>query len=506
MAGSRTDRIYRSILLTKFFTKGWGKPESLKRLFQFRKVMSDREKCMQLVDRDHPVTITKRYQEYTLLEGQFQSPFSRHCPGLLPEVAEPAYFQAVLPNQWPTRLRPTVIHLAGTGDHFFWKRRSLLARPLLRDGIGSIILENPYYGLRKPAEQVRSCLRSVSDLFVMGGCLMLESMALLHWAERSGLGPLGITGISMGGHMASLAASVWHKPISLVPCLSWTSASAVFTSGVLSNAINWELLERQYVSDTVYRNELLKMIQEIGCASVSLPSAPRPSSAEGDHFHAGRQFARGFPDEMAEVTRVAEQMVADRGAEPRGRSLAQLALVSPLASLVRSKPKLVRPSAQASSSRPATMMEAYNFMRGIMDECTHLANFPVPVDPELALIVQARDDAYIPREGLTSLTELWPGSKVRFIDTGHIGAYLFNQDTFREAIVDTFEKMIKKYNLKDSSDYITMKTDVKQQQQQPAEDEKQRSRIAMKAGRVKQQQEPTEDEKQRPRDASQVGA
>ena len=59
MAGSRTDRIYRSILLTKFFTKGWGKPESLKRLFQFRKVMSDREQCMQLVDRDHPVSITK---------------------------------------------------------------------------------------------------------------------------------------------------------------------------------------------------------------------------------------------------------------------------------------------------------------------------------------------------------------------------------------------------------------------------------------------------------------
>ena len=34
------------------------------------------------------------------------------------------------------------------------------------------------------------------------------------------------------------------------------------------------------------------------------------------------------------------------------------------------------------------MVEAYNFMRGIMDECTHLANFPVPVDPELVLSVQ----------------------------------------------------------------------------------------------------------------------
>ena len=57
----------------------------------------------------------------------------------------------------------------------------------------------------------RSCLRSVSDLFVMGGCLMLESVALLHWAERCGLGPLGITGISMGGHVSRGGRDVRRK-------------------------------------------------------------------------------------------------------------------------------------------------------------------------------------------------------------------------------------------------------------------------------------------------------
>jgi hypothetical protein len=35
----------------------------------------------------------------------------------------------------------------------------------------------------------------------------------------------------MGGHMASLGATVWPKPIALVPCLSWTSASVTFTKG-----------------------------------------------------------------------------------------------------------------------------------------------------------------------------------------------------------------------------------------------------------------------------------
>jgi hypothetical protein len=36
----------------------------------------------------------------------------------------------------------------------------------------------------------------------MGGCLILESLALLHWCERMNFGPLCITGISMGGHVS----------------------------------------------------------------------------------------------------------------------------------------------------------------------------------------------------------------------------------------------------------------------------------------------------------------
>lgn len=36
--------------------------------------------------------------------------------------------------------------------------------------------------------------------------------------------------------------------------------------------------------------------------------------------------------------------------------------------------------------------EAVQFMRGIMDECTHLGNFSVPVDPSLVIIVAAKND------------------------------------------------------------------------------------------------------------------
>lgn len=76
-----------------------------------------------------------------------------------------------------------------------------MAMPLLKNGIAAVLVENPYYGLRKPKDQVRSSLHHVSDIFVMGGCLILECIVLLRWCERMGLGPLGVTGISMGGHV-----------------------------------------------------------------------------------------------------------------------------------------------------------------------------------------------------------------------------------------------------------------------------------------------------------------
>lgn len=47
-----------------------------------------------------------------------------------------------------------------------------------------------------------SCLHNVSDIFVMGGCLILETLVLFHWCKRNGLGPFGVTGISMGGHVS----------------------------------------------------------------------------------------------------------------------------------------------------------------------------------------------------------------------------------------------------------------------------------------------------------------
>ncbi|KAJ8878327.1 hypothetical protein PR048_018904 [Dryococelus australis] len=75
--------------------------------------------------------------------------------------------------------------------------------------------------------------------------------------------------------------------------------------------------------------------------------------------------------------------------------------------------------------------EALQFMRGIMDECTHLRNFDVPVDTSLIIAVCASKDAYVPREGCTDLADIWPGADVRYVNAGHVTAYLLYKHTFR---------------------------------------------------------------------------
>lgn len=90
----------------------------------------------------------------------------------------------------------------------------------------------------------------------------------------------------------------------------------------------------------------------------------------------------------------------------------------------------------ASHSKHATEMKKRNresvwFMRGLMDEFTHLKNFSVPYDPSLVISVCAKSDGYVPRIGISNLEEIWPGATVKYIDTGHVGAYIWHRKVFR---------------------------------------------------------------------------
>ena len=60
-----------SLLLTNFFTKGWGKPEDLKSIFELRRKLAKRSEALTYVNKSHPITITKdeKWSDHRRIEG-----------------------------------------------------------------------------------------------------------------------------------------------------------------------------------------------------------------------------------------------------------------------------------------------------------------------------------------------------------------------------------------------------------------------------------------------------
>ncbi|XP_781317.4 protein ABHD18 [Strongylocentrotus purpuratus] len=571
---SAFDRIFRSLLLSKFFTRGWGNPATIKRQFDFLRVLADRSSCQRLVNEHYPVNIDSDVEkgDVRIVDGNFRSPFDRYLPDIMPKEVKTARFQLIVPTQWRTEKKPVCIHMAGTGDHFFWRRRTFLARPLIKEyGIGSLLIENPFYGYRKPKEQLRSSLRHVNDLFVMGGGLILEGLVMLHWCEKQGFGPLGLTGISMGGHMASLAATNWHKPIPLIPCLSWSSGTPAFTKGVLSGSIPWPVLVTQYLGQHLeYEREIMGKLHKcpktdsftLGQEFVwnypeslddlngmqrstddQRPKTPQPSyhndfkatpcednsksSAQESILSAidnrpmgkldlqeavgislngpsnGLQAKPGIDrfcrdDERVHPTHDSEththsmQSTTCNGSSiPDSKLHAHLTnvdadtnkestsdrkdkeshfrfstnsdhtaktTVSEESSTAGTKKKKKRTKITDMENYQELKKEALEFMRGVMDVTTYVGNFSTPVDSSLVIVVSALKDGYIPRKGVPPLDDIWPGVEVRYIEGGHIAAFLFKQSEFRKAINDAFNKYTIKYESVPTSE---SKTDIK---------------------------------------------
>uniref|UniRef100_A0A3Q3VMJ2 Uncharacterized protein n=1 Tax=Mola mola TaxID=94237 RepID=A0A3Q3VMJ2_MOLML len=213
--------LIRIILLLKKFIKS----------LQVR-IIGNREKCKSLVPKDYPVYISK---VCLLFSCHFRSMM---VPGILPPEVVKARYN--IPKRWQKN-RPVCIHLAGTGDHFFWRRMDIISE---------------YFRW--------SSLKNVSDLFVMEGALILES-----------------------------------TPIPLIPRLSWSTASSVFTMGVLCKVVNWTELEKQYAINSVYEEEIIKLLEYCAADSFKMDSELEKNADTADHLlslseNAGLNFeARG---------------------------------------------------------------------------------------------------------------------------------------------------------------------------------------------------------------------
>jgi dienelactone hydrolase len=201
-----------------------------------------------------------------LQEGAFESPEVR-----LPACARTARVRLLLPER---DVRAVALHLAASGDQGFGVR-TRFAAPLLERGIGALILENAYYGARRPANQPRHAFRSISDLHLMGSATFQEGRALLRWArERLRIPLVGVTGYSMGGQLSAMVGASMPFPVAVVPVAAPCSPSSVLREGVLHHVAEWEAIAGRGGSVEAARKTLCAHLSRFSVTTIPPPVWP----------------------------------------------------------------------------------------------------------------------------------------------------------------------------------------------------------------------------------------
>ncbi len=263
------DALSARLLVTRqprFFSDGWGASGVLEKLTRGPQGFAFPELS--------EVTMRPPRREGRMLvqEGRFPSPAA---VGSLPEACREARFQLLLPPE-PGPPPPVCVFLASSGDEGFGLRR-FIAQELVRQGVGALLLENPYYGSRRPPGQVGPAVRTVVDLLLMFRATAVEATALLGWLLARGHPKVGISGYSMGGSIAAYAAAMFPLPVAVIPLAAAHSSAPVFTEGVLSALPDWEALGRPLGGPEEARKRLAAVLSE--AATTALPALSQPRRA-----------------------------------------------------------------------------------------------------------------------------------------------------------------------------------------------------------------------------------
>ena len=164
----------------------------------------------------------------------------------LPERVRFARVRMVLPQGECRRL---CLLMPAWNDNTF-ASRGVLARRLAREGIGTIMMEAPFFGHRHPRPGHGHPIQTVADFPIMGAACVEEGRALLAAIERDGLRVvgrderpvLGVAGYSMGGNIGSFISAMSPYPLATAPLAASPTPSHVFVRGLMRAAVDWEAL------------------------------------------------------------------------------------------------------------------------------------------------------------------------------------------------------------------------------------------------------------------------
>ena len=180
--------------------------------------------------------------------GIFESPVAT-----LPDHARHGAVTRILPVDGTDRM---VVLMAAWNEHDS-RARFGIARRLAKRGIGSLVLENPYYGIRRPTDHDGQPIRTVADFFRMGIGAVTEGRGLLASVREEGLIP-GVAGYSMGGNIAALVSSTVSFPVATAPLAASYSPAPVYLDGALRGGIDWAALGGESSAEPRLREALLR--------------------------------------------------------------------------------------------------------------------------------------------------------------------------------------------------------------------------------------------------------
>lgn len=191
--------------------------------------------------------------------------------------------------------------------------------------------------------------------------------------------------------------------------ISIRNTTLLIFQGVMAESINWDLLQNQYASEKIYQSEISKLASIIDYPG-DICRFGKTTETQKKISVIPNFFSTECEDLILNATLYNHKQTT---AISRAVSIAKYSYLI---------------SALLNNAKP---LEAIRFMQSIMDECTHLSNFAKPYDTSLITVVAAENDAYVPREGLVSFEDVWPGIKVEYLKAGHVSAYVYYLNYFR---------------------------------------------------------------------------
>eukprot|EP00736_Rhodelphis_marinus_P003611 Rmarinus@m.2083 len=501
------DKAYATVVnRSLFFSKGWGQ----------QKVLDDMVDHLSQIQSGippiSPIDISwgkeTRLGSVRLRVGSFVSPVPHeylpresHCGSVM--VCEPVAGPSLVRGEGGTtsggmkKLRDAryTIHLAATGDHTFLRRLFSLALPLAKAGVASVILQNPYYGNRKPRSQPGSKLHSATDLMLLGHTTIQEARSLLSYLRAAGVGHVGVTGLSMGGLHAAMTASLSPFPVAATPCLAPHSAAWVFTEGILSRACDWSVLgdETKDPPDWQVPSKLMSLpaaVQDFpavdaerdselwvkGAGVTDNPVAKRKyqnfkeklkrtASSALSVFSALREDASrlGWAAESVEATgskqRVRNDEFEAASSKQRVRTSEASGIPGTASSndpsvhtrgYYRNNWRITEGDAYANLTSPYPFYSWGNLSRTEamgrkrlrqIYATTDIRNFPQPMCPDAVVMVGARNDLYVSDDCIKTFHAHFPKASVRWVNGGHVSSYVGNRKVFARAVIESFDRL-----------------------------------------------------------------